>query len=277
MTEFYYLADGHKIPKLGFGTYGLWGASGVRSLEQALSVGYRLIDTAFNYENEGTVGRAIKNSSVPRDQITVTSKLPGRHHSYKKALDSIQESLYRLNLDYIDTYLIHWPNPQEDHYVEAWQALIDAQKWGWLRSIGVCNFLPEHILRLEEETGVIPVLNQIELHPFFNQAEMRTFNQSKGIITEAWSPLARSQAILSHDVLQQIAATHHVSVPQVVLRWEIQLGVLPIPKSGHIARQEANFAVFDFTLSQTEMAAINALTQVDGRMKNQDPAVYQEF
>lgn len=273
----FYLSDGYTLPRLGFGTYSLNGTNGLRVIEAALTTGYRLIDSAFNYENEGTVGQAIRNSSVPRDQITVTSKLPGRHHRYNEALETIQESIFRTGLDYLDLYLIHWPNPKENHYVEAWEALIDAKKWGWIRSIGVCNFLPEHILRLEKETGQLPVVNQIEVHPFFNQAQQRIFDASKGIVTEAWSPLGRASAVLENEIIAAIAETHNKTIPQVILRWEIQLGILPIPKASHIARQEQNLAVFDFTLSETEMQIINGLTQSNGRINQQDPAVYQEF
>lgn len=277
MENNYQLLDGFSIPKIGFGTYKLNGFEGTRRIEQALSVGYRLIDTAFNYENEGIVGQAIRNSSVPRDQLTITSKLPGRHHQYKEALTSIEESLTRLGLDYLDLYLIHWPNPLENHYVEAWQALIDAKKWGLVRSIGVCNFLPEHLQRLETETGVLPVINQIELHPSFNQLEQRDYHQEKGIITEAWSPLGRGGTIFSQPILQEIAKHHQKTVAQVVLRWELQLGVLPIPKASHIKRQQENLAVFDFSLTSEEMVQINQLSQQNGRINKQDPAVYQEF
>lgn len=277
MENNYQLLDGFSIPKIGFGTYKLNGFEGTRRIEQALSVGYRLIDTAFNYENEGIVGQAIRNSSVPRDQLTITSKLPGRHHQYKEALISIEESLTRLGLDYLDLYLIHWPNPLENHYVEAWQALIDAKKWGLVRSIGVCNFLPEHLQRLETETGVLPVINQIELHPSFNQLEQREYHQEKGIITEAWSPLGRGGTIFSQPILQEIAKHHQKTVAQVVLRWELQLGVLPIPKASHIKRQQENLAVFDFSLTAEEMVQINQLSQQNGRINKQDPAVYQEF
>lgn len=273
----YYLLDGYKLPQVGFGTYGLNGTSGVRVIETALDTGYRLIDSAFNYENEGTVGQAIRNSSVPRSEITVTSKLPGRHHKYAQALDTIQESVLRTGLDYLDLYLIHWPNPKEDLYVEAWQALIDAKRWGWIRSIGVCNFLPEHLERLEKETGVLPVVNQIELHPKFNQAVQRDYDQSKKIITEAWSPLGRASDILKNEVIGGIAQKYRKSIPQIILRWQVQLGVLPIPKASHIARQEQNIAIFDFNLTAEEMALINQLDQTDGRLQNQDPSVYQEF
>lgn len=277
MNEQYRLSDGYAIPKVGFGTYRLKGSDGVRRIEQALNVGYRLIDSAFNYENEGTVGKAIRQSHVARDQITYTSKLPGRHYAYADAVSTIEESLLRSGLDYIDLYLLHWPNPKVGRYVEAWQALIDAQRWGLVRSIGVCNFLPEHIDRLEKETGVLPVVNQIELHPRFNQAAQRQYNAEKQIITQAWSPLNRAGAVLDEPVLHAIAAAHQRSLAQIILRWELQLGVLPIPKSSQISRQQSNLALFDFNLSEEEMAQINQLTRADGRQKGQDPAVYEEF
>lgn len=277
MQEHYILSDGFKIPKVGFGTYQLNGYDGVRRIEQAISAGYRLLDSAVNYENEGAVGRAVKNSGVSRDELTVTSKLPGRYHGYQDAVNTIQESVLRTGLDYIDLYLIHWPNPIEDKYVEAWQALVDAQKAGLVRSIGVSNFLPEHIERLEKETGVLPVINQVELHPFFNQEEQRAFDASKQIITQAWSPLGRASAVLKEQTIVDIAEKHKKSIAQVILRWQVQLGVLPIPKSSSIVRQEENLNLFDFSLSEEEMAAINQLTKQDGRRKGQDPAVYQEF
>lgn len=275
--EHYLLSDGFKVPKVGFGTYKMKGAQGARRIEMALNNGYRLLDTAFNYENEGTVGRAIRNSSVPRDQITIASKLPGRHHAYRAALDTIEESVLRTGLDYIDLYLIHWPNPNQELYLEAWQALIDAQKTGLVRSIGVSNFLPEHIDRLEKETGVLPVINQIELHPYFNQAEQRAYNASKNIVTQAWSPLGRDNASTKEDAILEIAEKYGKSPAQVVLRWDIEQNVLPIPKSTNAARQAENLAIFDFELTTDEIDRINQITKPDGRNKGQDPAVYEEF
>lgn len=275
--EQYILSDGFKIPKVGFGTYKLKGNDGVRRIEMALNNGFHLLDSAYNYENEGTVGQAIKNSSVPRDQITVTSKIPGRHHEYEAAMQTIEESILRTGLDYIDLYLIHWPNPIEDKYLEAWQALIDAQKAGLVRSIGVSNFLPEHTERLEKETGVLPVINQVEMHPYFNQEKQRAFDASKGIITQAWSPLGRGNASLDEDVIADIAKAYGKTGAQVVLRWEVQLGALPIPKSSHAGRQFENIDIFDFELTDEEMARINAISREDGRNKGQDPAEYQEF
>lgn len=275
--ETYTLRDGLTVPKIGFGTYKLNGAHGVQVIDSAIDRGYRLLDTAFNYENEGAVGEAVRRSSVPRSELLISSKLPGRHHTYTEAINTIQESLYRAGLDYYDLYLIHWPNPKEDHYVEAWQALIDAQKLGLIRSIGVSNFLPEHLERLNKETGVLPVINQVELHPYFNQQAQRDYDQAHGILTQDWSPLGRSSEMLQNETLKEIAVHYHKNVGQLILRWELQLGTLPIPKSSTPSRQAGNMDVFDFEISAADMATINGLSQVDGRLNNQDPAVYQEF
>lgn len=271
------LNDGLVIPAIGLGTYNLRGASGVQAMTSAIDMGYRLLDSAFNYENEGAVGEAIRRSSVSRDQLLITSKLPGRHHQYDKAIYTIQESLYRTKLDYYDLFLIHWPNPKTDLYVEAWQALIDAQKWGLIRSIGVCNFLPEHLDRLKKETGVLPSINQVELHPFFSQKEQLAYDKENGIITESWSPLGRANNVLENETIQQIAAAHSKTISQVILRWHTQLGALPIPKSSSPQRQQENLEIFDFQLTEEQMQRISGLTRVDGRIADQDPAVYEEF
>lgn len=276
MNDDYELADGFSIPKIGFGTFNMHGSQCTRVIEQALSNGYRLIDTAVMYENEGSVGRGIKNSSVPRDQITLTSKLPGRHHAYQSALTAIEESIARLNVEYLDLYLIHWPNPRQDKYVEAWQALIDAQKTGLVRSIGVSNFLPEHLERLERETGILPVVNQIELHPSFNQEKQRQYNASQKILTEAWSPLGRAIDILQHPTLKEIATRYEKTIPQIILRWDVQMGVIPIPKAAHHSRQKNNLEIFDFELQEEDMQLIFSLTKNDGRLKQQDPATFSE-
>ena len=272
------LNDGLALPRVGFGTYTLNGAAGVQAILSAINIGYRLLDSAFNYENEGVVGEAVRRSFIPREQLLITSKLPGRHHSYNEAITTIQESLYRANLDYYDLYLIHWPNPIKNLYVEAWQALIDAKKWGLIRSIGVCNFLPEHIDRLIQETGVIPSINQIELHPFFSQKEQLIYNQKHGIVTESWSPLGRKNMLLMENKeLLRIAETHHKSISQIILRWHIQLGSIPIPKSSSPKRQLENLDLFDFTLSEQDMMMISTLNQENGRLANQNPASYEEF
>ncbi|WP_299094275.1 aldo/keto reductase [uncultured Metabacillus sp.] len=272
------LNDGITIPVIGLGTYTLKGSQGANAIQYAIDeIGYRLIDSAYNYENEGTVGEAVRRSSVPREELRITSKLPGRYQAYDLAVTTIQESLYRANLDYYDLYLIHWPNPKQGKYVEAWQALIDAKKQGLIRSIGVCNFLPEHLERLEMETGVKPSINQIELHPFFNQAEQRNWHEENEITTQSWSPLARAKEVLHYDTLQTIAHHHNKSVSQVILRWHYQLGAVSIPKSSSPERQRENISIFDFSLDETEMNMISKLTRPDGRLKNQDPAVYEEF
>ena len=271
------MLDGQIIPQIGFGTYKLNGMQGAHAIVSALDQGYRLLDTAYNYENEGTVGKAIEMSNVPRDQIIITSKLPGRYQDYDASLTAIQESIYRLGVEYLDLYLIHWPNPKQGKYIEAWQAMIDAQKAGLVKSIGVCNFLPEHIETLEKETGVLPVINQIELHPYFNQREMVKYNASKGIFTQAWSPLGRASNVINDEKITEIADKHNKTIPQVILKWHIQNGVVPIPKSTSVARQFQNIDIFDFYLDSDDLEKIDTLTREDGRRKDQDPAVYEEF
>lgn len=271
------LHDGLVVPAIGLGTYGLRGATGVNAITTAIQSGYRLIDTAYNYENEATVGEAVRRTNIPREELLITSKLPGRYHTYDDAIITIQESLYRAGLDYYDLYLIHWPNPIQNQYVEAWQALIDAQKWGLIRSIGVCNFLPEHLARLEKETGVLPTMNQIELHPYFNQEEQRDWHQNHHVQTQSWSPLGRGNTAKEEAVLQEIAAAHGKTVAQIILRWHYELGAISIPKSASAIRQKENLAIFDFKLQANEIEAISKLTREDGRNKDQDPAVYEEF
>lgn len=271
------LNDGHTLPAIGFGTYPLSGPTGVDAMVGALHQGYRLIDSAVNYENEGAVGEAIRRSGVPRGEIVVTSKLPGRHHAYGEARTCVHESLYRMQLDHIDLYLIHWPNPGVDRYVEAWQALVDLRRDGVLRSIGVSNFLPDHLDRIIGETGVAPAVNQVELHPFFPQELQRAVDAERGILTEAWSPLGRAREIMHDPVLAGIADAHGRTPAQVVLRWHLQLGTVPLPKAASPARQQENLSVFDFELDADQMAAITGLGRADGRLFGADPATHEEF
>lgn len=271
------LNDGTTLPAVGFGTYTLNGSQGVVDMVKAIHNGYRLLDSAFNYENEGAVGRAVAQCGVAREELRVVSKLPGRHHAYDEAIATVEESLYRAGLDYFDLYLIHWPNPIQNHYVEAWRAMIEVQKRGLVRSIGVCNFLPEHLQRLIDETGVTPSINQIELHPYFPQAEQRAWDTAHGIVTESWSPLGRASAVLQDPTLKVIADRHGKSIPQIILRWHTQLGAIPIPKASSDARQIENLSLFDFTLTDDDMAKIATLARPDGRIADQDPARYEEF
>lgn len=271
------LHDGLVLPAIGLGTYGLRGAKGVNAISYAIQSGYRLIDTAYNYENEATVGEAVRRSHIRREELLITSKLPGRYHSYDDAMITIQESLYRASLDYYDLYLIHWPNPIQNQYVEAWQALIDAQKWGLIRSIGVCNFLPEHLARLEQETGVLPVMNQIELHPYFNQQVQLDWHQEHQIQTQSWSPLGRGNTAKAESIIKTIADRHQKTVAQIILRWQYECGSISIPKSASSTRQQENISIFDFQLHTDEIESINSLTRQNGRNKDQDPAVYEEF
>lgn len=265
------------ISAIGFGTFALKGEACVASVRSALDCGYRLLDSAFSYENEGAVGRAVRTSSVPREEILVTSKLPGRHHESGAATRAIEESLFRTGLDYLDLYLIHWPNPRRHRYVEAWTALADAQARGLVRAIGVSNFQPEHIERLRAETGLLPAVNQIELHPYFPQPELRDYHAAHGIITEAWTPIGHRANVRSDPVIARIAADHRVSPAQAILRWHVQLGVVPLPKAATADHQRQNLDVFGFALTDEQMSAISALARPDGRTAGQDPMVYEEF
>ncbi|MFT8451246.1 MAG: aldo/keto reductase [Zymomonas mobilis] len=271
------LNDGNDLPAVGFGTYKLNGSAGVSDIVSAIKVGYRLLDSAFNYENEGAVGEAVREAGIARDKLRIVSKLPGRHHHFEEAIATVEESLYRAQLDYYDLYLIHWPNPSKDLYVEAWQALIEARKKGLIRSIGVCNFLPEHLERLIKETGVTPVVNQVELHPYFPQEEQRAWDKAHGIVTESWSPLGRASKLLQDDTIKKIANRLGKSIPQVILRWHVQLGAIPIPKASSKERQIENLSLFDFELSPQDVEIIATLARPDGRLADQDPARYEEF
>jgi len=277
MVPTYTLNDGRSIPATGFGTYPLRGEEGVAAVTSAIDTGYRLLDTAVNYENEREVGEAIKRSGVPREDLFVTSKLPGRHHGYDDAIASTRESLERLDLDYLDLHLIHWPNPSVGKYGEAWRALVDLRRDGLVRSIGVSNFTQEHLTRIIDETGVTPTVNQIELHPFFPQVEMRRVHDELGIRTESWSPLGKRQAPFTEPAVVDAAKAHDVSPSQVILRWQVQLGCVPIPKSSTRDRQVANLDIFGFDLAADEVEAITALGRADGRLFGGDPDHHEEM
>ncbi|GLZ61551.1 aldo/keto reductase [Micromonospora sp. NBRC 107095] len=270
-------ADGTTLPAIGLGTYKLNGSAGVDAIGQAIRAGYRLLDSAFNYENEGAVGRAARSAGDVRDELIVTSKLPGRHHRYDEALTTVEESVFRTGLDHIDLYLIHWPNPREDLYVQAWRALIEARERGLVRHIGLSNFLPEHIERLVAETGVAPVVNQIEVHPYFPQQEAIDYHREHGILVQGWSPLGHGNDLRQHPVIGEIAAAHGVSPAQTILAWHVARQVIPLPKAASPQRQAENLDVFGIKLTDAQVEAISALGRPDGRLANQDPAVYEEF
>ena len=272
-----YLNDGVKIPMIGLGTATLKGFQGMNAIKSAINNGYQLLDTAYNYENEATVGRAIEESSVARNDLFITSKLPGRYQQYDKVIYTIQESLYRANLDYYDLYLIHWPNPRQELYVEAFQALLDAKKWGLIRSAGVSNFLPEYLERLKKETGVLPSVNQVELHPYFNQAEQRKWHEENGVMTQSWSPLALANKLFEEPVIKKLADKYGRTAAQIVLRWHYQLNSISIPRSANPKRQLSNLQIFDFKLETGDVELINSLGKTDGRLNDLDPAKYEEF
>lgn len=273
----YDLNDGTTIPAIGFGTYPLRGEAGTTAILGALEAGYRLVDTAVNYENEFEVGEAIRRSGLPREEVLVASKIPGRHHAYDDAIASVRASLDRLGLEHTDLHLIHWPNPSQGKYVEAWRALVQLQKDGLVRSIGVSNFTEEHLKRIVDDTGVTPAVNQVELHPRFPQERLRQVHDRLGIRTEAWSPMGKRRAPLDEDAMTAAAEAHDVTPGQVILRWHVQLGSLPIPKSADPARQAQNLDVFGFELTDDEVAAISGLAEADGRLFGGDPDTHEEM
>jgi diketogulonate reductase-like aldo/keto reductase len=276
-TPTHTLNDGTTVPAIGFGTVSLRGEAGIAAMTSAVEAGYRLFDTAVNYENEREVGEALRRSGLPREEFLVTSKIPGRDHGYDAAIASTRGSLERLGLDHLDLHLIHWPNPSRDLYVDTWRALVDLREEGLVRSIGVSNFTRRHLDRIIAETGVAPSLNQVELHPWFPQPELRRDHEELGIRTEAWSPLAKRRAPFAEAPVRAAAEAHGVTPAQVVLRWHVQLGSLAIPKSATPSRQRENLDVFGFELTDDEVDAISALGRPDGRLWGGDPDSHEEM
>ena len=268
------LNDGTSFPELGLGTYNLRGEEGVTAMVDAVAHGYRLLDSAVNYENEAEVGEAVRRSGI-RDELIVTTKVPGRDHGFDETVRSAEGSLERLGLDRIDLYLIHWPNPSVGKYVETYRAMLALRDEGKVGSVGVSNFTERMLAELIEATGVAPAVNQVEMHPYFPQQALRAFHTAQGIRTESWSPLARRSELLTEQVVADVAAAHGVTPTQAVLRWHVQLSSTPIPKSADPARQIENADVFGFSLTDDEVAAFNALER--GRLWGGDPDTHEEM
>ncbi|MTE22994.1 aldo/keto reductase [Microbacterium sp. ZXX196] len=269
------LNDGGSFAAIGLGTYKLTGEEGIAAVAAGIDAGYRVLDTAVNYGNEREVGEGVRRSGIDRDEIVVTTKIPGRHHGFDEAIASGRESNETLGLGHIDLLLIHWPNPSIDKYVETFRGMIALQEEGIVRSVGVSNFTEPMLERLIEETGVTPAVNQVELHPYFPQADLRAFHTSRGIRTESWSPLARRSELLAEPTVAEIADTHGVTPTQAVIRWHVQSGSTPIPKSQNPARQVENADVFGFELTDAEMHRIDSLER--GRLWDGDPDTHEEM
>ncbi len=266
------LNDGSTIPQIGLGTYQAAGDETARMVETAIGIGYRHIDTAMIYRNEAGVGAGVRASGVPRDQIYVTTKVWNTDQGHDAALAACGASLDRLGLDYVDLYLIHWPVPARDLFVDTWRALIRLREEGRVRAIGVSNFNADHLDRVIAETGVVPVVNQIECHPAFQQVALRAADAERQVATQSWSPLGQGD-LLGDPVLEAVAAKHGRTVAQVILRWHIQQGLIVIPKTMSAARMRENFDVFGFDLDAEDLARIAGLDRSDGRM-GPDPLVF---
>jgi 2,5-diketo-D-gluconate reductase A len=270
-----FLNDGHTLPQLGLGTWQIADDDVPAVLDDAFAMGYRAIDTAAAYENERGVGEGIRRSGLPRQSLAITTKLANDRHGYDTALRAFDASLGRLGLDYVDLYLIHWPLPMHDLYVETWKALIEIKDQGRARSIGVSNFNVEHLERLLEETGTVPAVNQIELHPRFQQKALRNFHSDHGIATESWSPLGQA-TFLQDPVLGSLARKHGKSPAQIILRWHLDNGLIVIPKSAHAGRLQENIDVMDFKLDDDDMSEIAGMDRADGRT-GPDPLTFDEL
>ncbi|MDF2976210.1 MAG: oxidoreductase [Actinomycetospora sp.] len=257
------LNNGTTIPQLGFGVFQIDPSDTAEAVTTALEAGYRHIDTAQMYGNEAEVGEAIAKSDIPRDQLWITTKCNNSNHGYDDAQSALEESLQKMGLDHVDLYLIHWPLPGKDLYVETWKGFEKAQSDGKVRTIGVSNFQPHHLDRLLEETDTVPAVNQIELHPHMQQAGLRSYHERHGIRTEAWSPIGQGRGLLDAPELSEIAQAHGKSPAQVVLRWHVQIGNIVFPKSSTAERIRENYAIFDFELRDDEVETINGMERAE--------------
>ena len=265
------LRNGADIPVLGIGTSPLRGEDSVQQIRAAIEAGYRLIDTAENYGNEEAVGEGLRASGIARDEVFLTTKFNRRWHSIDGVRQAYDASRKRLGVDYLDLMLVHWPNPDQDRYVDAVQGLQKLLESGDLRAIGVSNYKPKHLQRVLDETGIVPDVNQIQLSPYSTRDDCRAYHDEHGIVTESWSPLGASGGELRKDpTIARIAAAHDKSPTQVVLRWHIQLGLVVIPRSSNPGRIAENIEVFDFELSNEEMTTITGLNRGDAEVTDSD-------
>ncbi|MFD1261912.1 aldo/keto reductase [Entomomonas asaccharolytica] len=268
------LNNGVTMPIIGSGTWPLLGNECTQTVTTAIEQGFRLIDTAARYGNEQAVGKGIKQSKVAREELFITSKLRGSAHGYQKTIDAFYQTLKDLQLDYLDLYLIHWPLPSQNLYVETWKAFITLYNKGLIKAIGVSNFKIAHLSRIIDETGIIPAVNQIQLSPYLPQQETRLWMAKYNIVCQAWSPLGRGTDLLNTSIITNIAAKHNKMPAQIVLRWHLQLGNSIIPKSSHPKRMQQNLNIFDFELDKEDMVLISTL---DKHIKpKQDPDTYTE-
>jgi len=266
------LVNGARIPQLGLGTWPLDDAAAEKAVATAVENGYRLVDTAENYDNERGVGAGLRASGVPRAELFVTTKFNRRWHSVAGVREVFEQSAERLGVDYVDLLLVHWPNPDQGRYVEAFEGIVALLRDGLVRAAGVSNFTPEQLQEVLDATGVTPDVNQIQLNPYIAQVPWREFAARHGIVVEGYSPIWRGRDLLDERVVADAARAHGRTPGQVVLRWHVQLGVVPVPKSADPRRQAENLSVFDFALTDAEMAAISALDR--GTELATDPAEF---
>ena len=259
------LANGVEMPRLGLGTWPMTDDEAAKAVSTAIETGYRLIDTAENYKNETGVGRGIRDAGVARDEVFLTTKMNKQWHSVDGARRACEASLERLGLDYIDLFLIHWPNPDQGTYVEAFDGLTRLLDAGLVRAIGTSNFLPHHLNDLFAE-GFVPHVNQIQLDPYHLRPDITAIHAAKGIVTESWSPIGRAGEMLADPAITRIAEAHGKTPAQIVLRWQVQSGFVPAPKSADPERQAQNLDVFGFALTESDMAALNGLDRPDPDM-----------
>jgi 2,5-diketo-D-gluconate reductase A len=265
------LLHGAQMPRLGLGTWPMDDSAAEVAVAAAIAMGYRLVDTAENYGNEHGVGRGLKASGVPREELFVTTKFNKRWHGVELAAEACLRSADRLGLDYVDLLLIHWPNPQQDRYVQAWQGLARLLEDGRVRAIGTSNFKPAHLERVIDETGVVPDVNQVQLSPAVTRESARAYHVRHGIVTQSWSPIGgQGNDVLREPVVAELAERHGRTAAQVVLRWHMELGLSAVPKSADPARLRQNLEIFDFQLSADEVAALSALDRGDAAGADSD-------